>query len=54
MLFGGAILIAVRDCLFEALEERLRGRAVAEILLVLAGRRLDTALLLLDVRHPGG
>ena len=37
--------------LLEALEERLRGRAPADVLLPLAGGASDTAFLLLDVRH---
>src|SRR5918996_3467792 len=51
MVPGRAIAVAVPDGLLEMLEERLRARAVAQVLQALARRGLDAALLLFDVRH---
>jgi hypothetical protein len=51
MLGLDAFGVAVLDRPLEPLRERLDRRPVAEVLEPLARRRLDTLLLLLDVRH---
>src|SRR4051794_22037924 len=51
VLGGDATLVAVPDGSLEALRQRLRGRAVVQVLEPLLGSGADALLLLLDVRH---